>query len=198
MQGVQHRSRPSSVHIERKIQMSFTPQQSQALTALCRRYGLVDERGAARGVEIVRALIIIGLTPNTASRSTAMIAARINAKMLVASIGARLSRVLGASVGNAPTPMAIGKCLKVNLDGRMLDQMASYAPQYRDGHGKVESGRLGLGMLARGMADTRLDSVLREYAAMINPFRAKAIEYRDGTEHALSEMARGWAASAAA
>ena len=99
MQGVQHRSRPSSVHIERKIQMSFTPQQSQALTALCRRYGLVDERGAARGVEIVRALIIIGLTPNTASRSTAMIAARIKMPSFWKCPPAGMCRRCGPSFG---------------------------------------------------------------------------------------------------
>lgn len=195
---VHHRAGPTGAHVGRQLKLTLTAQQSQALTMLCRRYGILDDRGAARGVELVRVLLVTGLTSTATARSTAIVAARINAKMMVASMGSRLSRSLGATTVSGPTPIAVPAHIRLSLDTWLQNQLDRFAPGFRDGHGNVVGIKLIMGALGQGLSDRRLDEVLRYYAPMINPFRSKVVEYQTDIERSLSALARQWAASAAA
>ncbi len=195
---VHRRSGPTGAHVNRQLGLTLTTQQANVLTMLCRRYGIVDDRGAARGVELVRVLLVTGLTSTATARSSAVVAARINAKMMVASMGSRLSRSLGATTVSGDTPIAVPAHIRLSLDTWLQNQLDRFAPGFRDGHGHVIGLKLIMTALAQGLSDPRLDEVLRYYAPMINPFRSKVLEYQTDIERSLSALAQRWAESAAA
>ena len=198
-----HRGSVAS-RIPNKIMLSLSSTQAVALTQLCRQHGLLDEsvddsnnrRWAARGVEMIRVLLVAAVTPDATSSTTAAVALRLNAKMFVASVGNKLSKTLGGSVASAATPIAVPSKIRLSLDASMQKQLERFVPLYRAG-GKIQVSKMVLELLGRGLADHRLNAILTEYVPIMNAFRVKVLELEGQMQQAVLGLAAQVTAKAA-
>ena len=188
-------STANPLKMRRSLILYLTREQAVMITTLCRRHNLVDENGAARGVEAVRLLLVLGLTPTGASPARAAVAARINGKMMVASIGIRMSAAMGATTASRETPMFVPSRVNLRLEMWLHTQLSRFIPAYRDGHGKAQDSRIVSDFLARGLADHSLHEVTAIYASWINPLRVSVLRYERGVVDAFGKLGRQWAAS---
>lgn len=191
--GRRVRGKTNPLTVRRVVQVALTPEQATVLTEICRGYGLVDENGAPRGVEAIRCLIVIGLTRGAHPARRAAVAARVNSKMMVASMGVRLSSALGASTASGPRPTWVPRRVNLHFDASLASQMQKLAPVYRDHRGIVLDARMAMDLAKLGLADPDLVVVLGHYAPCINRMRARLLaceaEVRSVVDEAASDLA---------
>ena len=164
------------------------------MTVFCRKYGLLDVNGCPRGVEAVRFLTVLGLTPGADPRARASIAAKINLKTMVAAIGSRLTMGVGGRSNEEPT-MVVKQRIGVRIDSWLRNQLAYFAKFYRDGNGNVMDIKLLWDLATKGMADPDIDKVASIYRKMMDPMRVRMAQLDSAIQDSLHKIQEEWSDS---
>jgi len=188
------RGKHSPILVRTLVPVTYTREQAVGMTAFCRKYGLLDAQGSPRGVEAVRFLVVLGLTPGADRRARAAIAARINLKSMVAAIGSRLTMGVGGKFPDEPT-MVVKQRIGIRIDSWLRGQLSYFAKFYRDGNGGVDDIKLMYDFTTKGMADPDLDAVASIYAKMMNPMRVRMAQLETAIQDSLHKIQSEWAVS---
>ena len=172
------RPREIPVHAapSRKVHITFPFSERAKFDEIAQAYDILNDDGTVRAPELCRLLMVVGITPSAAPRTTAAVAARINIKMLVARVGVHLSQVVGATTVEHARGQGSNRNIVFALDSSLLEQVMRFIPnveQAYDGHGKIVAKRVVEKMIYDGMRDPRLPAVLAAYSTCINAFIAK-------------------------
>lgn len=160
--------------------------------AIGRAYGIVSENGAVRTPELCRVLLVVCVSPEAQARVSAAIAARINAKMIVARVGKLLAMPFGATSADSDGNLDPHRNLHVTLDGSLMEQVLRFIPNTNDafdGHGHIVACRVIRDMICRALADPRLPAVMAAYAPWINAFLARISKMEGDIRAMLAELA---------
>lgn len=173
------------------LRIALSTHERMLFDALGRTYGIVSQNGAVRTPELCRVLMVVGISPTAQPRLTAAVAARINAKMIVARSGKLLAQPFGAERGDSEANADPNRTINVTLDGSLTEQVLRFVPNVSDaydGHGKIVTGRVGREMIARGLGDPRLASVMGAYAPWINAFISRIAKMEGEIRAMLAEL----------
>ena len=165
-----------SAAMNKKVHIRFPLSERAAFDEIARAYDLLNEDGTVRAPELCRLLMVVGITPSAAARTTAAVAARINIKMIVARVGVHLSQVVGATTVEHARGVGSNQHIVLVLDASLQEQVMRFIPNIAeayDGHGHIVAKRVVEKMIYDGMRDPRLPAVLRMYSACVNAFIAK-------------------------
>ena len=173
------------------LRIGLATDERMMFDALGRAYGIVGEDGAVRTPELCRLLMVVGISPSAPPRVTAAVAARINAKMVVARVGKLLAVPFGAMQGDGPGSADPNRRIHVTLDASLLDQVLRFVQNVADpynGHGKIMASRVIHEMISRGLRDPRIGAVMAAYAPWINTFIARLSKMQGDIRAMLAEL----------
>jgi hypothetical protein len=167
---------PVSAATNKKVHIRFPLSERAAFDEIARAYDILNEDGSVRAPELCRLLMVVGITPSAAARTTAAVAAKINIKMIVARVGVHLSQVFGATTVEHARGVGPNRHVVFALDASLQEQVMRFIPNVAeayDGHGKIVAKRVVEKMIYDGMRDPRLPAVLRAYSSCVNAFLAR-------------------------
>jgi hypothetical protein len=191
-----YKTRGHSILLRRMIPVSYTREQAVGLTAFCRKYGIVGQYGNPRGVEAVRFLLVVALTPGADVRTRAAVAAQINLKAMVNSVANRASRVISGTIGNEDeTEMVVKPRLFIRVDQWLAGQLSYHARNYRDGEGGILDNKMVYEFTLRGMADPDLHGIASVYSKLIYPMRNRMLQLEEAIRESVMMVKQEWQAS---
>jgi len=174
------------------IPVSYTREQAVGMTAFCRKYLIVGPQGDPRGVEAVRLLLVVGLTPGAESRTRAAVAAQINLKAMINTVGTRAASVFVNNQTTDEPDMVVKPRLFIRVDSWLMNQLSYHAKDYRDGEGGIEDNRMVYEFTVRGLLDPNLHEVATIYSNLIYPMRARMIQLDEAIRESVRMVQREW------
>jgi len=174
------------------IPVSYTREQAVGMTAFCRKYGIVGNHGEPKAVEAVRFLLVLGLTPGADARTRAAVAAQINLKAMISSVGAKVTAGFGANHKDDGSEMVVKPRLFVRIDSWMAAQLSYHAKNYRDGEGGVLDNKMVYEFTLRGLMDPDLHKAATIYAKLIYPMRLRMLQLEEAIRDSVTMVKQEW------
>jgi hypothetical protein len=168
----------------------FDEQKRFALTTLARQYEILSEdKSGIRCPEMLRILVVIGITPEATVGATTRLAVRTNVKALIASYGARLPAIVGAKGVRRDVRESFPKNVQFSMDAPLGDQLSVLVPYFRTKNNKGMLHRIVNHLVDKALHDPRLHQVLRAYAPIVNQFHAELVAFSKRIGDVLAKMA---------
>lgn len=166
-------------------------QMSGQIASYCRAYGVIDRWGAPKQAEMSRLALVHVFTHEAAAPIRAAIAARINAKMMFASLGPSLAKMweFGRIQGNDGL---IPRNFKLRIDKWIHDQLVHYSKYYRDNNGVIQDNLMYFMTIKKGLSDPSMQQTCREYQKIMVPVRRDIAAIEDSMFKTIKELKLKW------
>jgi hypothetical protein len=181
--------------IRRMIPVSYTREQAVGMTAFCRKYMIIGQHGEPRGVEAVRLLLVVGLSPGAEARTRAVVAAQINLKSMMATVGGNASGYFARNNKSDEPEMIVKPRLFVRIDTWLANQLSIHARDYRDGNGGVLDNKMVYEFTLRGLMDPDLHAVATTYSKLIYPMRSRILQLTEAFRESVQMIEQEWTKS---
>jgi len=184
-------SRGTTFNLRRMIPVSYTREQAVGMTAFCRKYMIIGQHGEPRGVEAVRLLLVVGLTPGADARTRAAVAAQINLRAMISAVGSRAVGNFGEKSGDE-VDMVVKPRLFIRIDSWMANQLSYHAKDYRDGQGGILDNKMVYEFTLRGLMDPDLHQVATIYSKLIYPMRNRILQLQEAIRESVAMVKQEW------